>query len=729
MSANNYANIQQNIGRIWEKYHVLYRWIFINGAFLISCILAVVVMSYFITFYSNGQTQQQSQKILSLQITQAYNNFFSGTNTDKLQSQYTIGGVVITGNSIYSYNNLALYDQYILPKIGFIDTTITLTLYSLLASGNYTINDFENILKRLLFHKQRPVTKQFSRTTLPITKDIASSFNISCVLGNAKFSPICWYYLNEFLNNFFMFNLKSDYAGLYEIFNKLEGSIYKQKFCETLQKYVSYTHDTNTILESIFANCWPNYIESFNTIQQLLNINEQIDVGPLKINIYKNNTLNVYKLISFMQEIYNELEDFRLNARNIETYNAFIQEILRKDVPLDTFYYEAIYWFNNYYLQPKIVSIQANSRTLDSSITMLIENIQNLNNGSDIIGYTGLMSYVRNQTLIDNAPKIDISNMTIGSGITLEDLVKQIEGISFYRIIDKQISEPFVYISGYMLWNEQNSDPIFVYFSLERVSNSLLIRDITLSGYTTFTNALRGLIAQTPFTISSMFQYIQNNIYLYQSESTQVATTFCDRIKVILAQTKSKCTEDRLIVRYNEVLYTFDMENYKINNITISDIELEQEIKTEFTDYNQTNELTLPYFIDEIINYQKKPPASDRKQLDPTNNIAFLITERLQKFGLQPTDIAEENGKYYVGLFLQNIQFNVIYDVQNHIIGPLYFENVLFKKRSLMVRNFSLTLDENNRTQINEFSLQPLEYIKKINKPAYDAYIDFMQNK
>ncbi|HCB50995.1 TPA: hypothetical protein DEP21_00075 [Patescibacteria group bacterium] len=61
--------------------------------------------------------------------------------------------------------------------------------------------------------------------------------------------------------------------------------------------------------------------------------------------------INIYKLVSIQQIMYDDSINKRVNIDRIDGYLEFIQELLKKN-KLSKIYKEIVYYFNNYYIKP-----------------------------------------------------------------------------------------------------------------------------------------------------------------------------------------------------------------------------------------------------------------------------------------------------------------------------------------------------------------------------------------
>jgi hypothetical protein len=72
------------------------------------------------------------------------------------------------------------------------------------------------------------------------------------------------------------------------------------------------------------------------------------------------------------------------------------------------------------------------------------------------------------------------------------------------------------------------------------------------------------------------------------------------------------------------------------------------------------------------------------------------------------------------------VNFLASYTLTNNILWPWYFKDITSNNIPTIIRNFSLSLDDGNKTNISIFVLDPLAYIKQVNPDAFELYEKFI---
>jgi Ni,Fe-hydrogenase I cytochrome b subunit len=113
--------------------------------------------------------------------------------------------------------------------------------------------------------------------SLPINENIENTFYTKCIYQFRIFNKTCDYYIKNFIDNLYIYNISNDYKGLQKIFNELSKTKYKKNICESMKKYILYSKDTRPELEEIFLSCGDEYHTTFKTLKIFLEIQSQLN--------------------------------------------------------------------------------------------------------------------------------------------------------------------------------------------------------------------------------------------------------------------------------------------------------------------------------------------------------------------------------------------------------------------------------------------------------------------
>jgi hypothetical protein len=128
-----------------------------------------------------------------------------------------------------------------------------------------------------------------------------------------------------------------------------------------------YANDYNETIKDLFSSCGPEYEETFKRINFFMEIQNNLDNQVFDQIVYKDNILNIYKLLSYQQQIY---QDFLINKSDIykiTIYLDFVKELLKKDT-INGFYKDIIYRYNNKYLSIELENVTYQSSMLKQNI-------------------------------------------------------------------------------------------------------------------------------------------------------------------------------------------------------------------------------------------------------------------------------------------------------------------------------------------------------------------------
>ena len=317
-----------------------------------------------------------------------------------------------------------------------------------------------------------------------------------------------------------------------------------------------------------------------------------------------------------------------------------------------------------------------------------------------------------------------------------DTLIKNLKSLSFLKIINEKLSDEKLKISWYFLINmKEYYLPIYLWFA---VNNDGILENINIHDYADLNETAENIITQNNYSIPDIYQYIQDNINLFASNEN-IST--CDLIKSKLenyTETNKQinqldityCDKDTINIfkeekegeNIHKLFYKIILNNFNINKIQISNIELEKEINEYIKDI-ETNNITIATRIQKIVSY--KPEKLNLKQ-EWSNNIIIAIEDFQNYLQIIPRDIFEIDGEIIVEFNLKNIDFIGTYDLKNKTLYKLSFkyqENANgITQEDLLINNFNLSLTDTNKNEINKFTLNPTNYIRNIDNNSLENY-------
>jgi len=722
----NPFELSESMKKIIHMYQKIYMIVFRYSIFILCVLIASIIACKQSQRVDLEIYEEASEfTIHKISLTKSFDKFIEQqVNNHDIDISVLQGSLQSTGDFLQSNNNLLSYKWYVVPRVFFLYSTVPLMNRDFL-TGNYDIKNMKTFAENVVFTPipEDLYAEPFKRAQLPLYKNLVDSFNISCIFKPKFLQWTCGYYMDNFLQHGFIYDLSNYYDELKNLSNRLKKKWwYHKEFCDTMTKYILYSNDINNDLEPIFRNCGDESLAYFQTLQWFVEIQSQFKSNYSDDYLYSNVNLNIYKLLSLQQIIYNDIRSRKLNDRILFPYFNYVENLLKKNV-LDHFYTDFTYRFHNYYIKPRLSNPTfANKKDIVDPILWMINEI---NNGSKLIGYTWLINQITNKNLL--LEKADTSKFLEPVRLSTEELFKNLANLSFLTITNYDIQDNKLSMEWIInIQDKKISHQLKTIFMLEKENNALLLKNIVISDYPTLTEVIQKLLKKNMRSIADLYQYINENYSFYSQESLELKT--CDIIKnKVWASYVMKCSDDSIYLQkqisWPPIKYLFTIENYQISKIEISDKKLEAELNLQLSGV-VSNKITLPNLVTFIFQYK---PNSNEKPKQKTIQETLIIVEKFKKYlWLDPKEIFEEEWSIFVKFQIQWIWFVVEYNKLTHDLWPLYFDNVFYRQgKKLPVKNFSLSLDDEHKTTINNFVVDPLWYIETINENVYKAYLKY----
>lgn len=734
---DNNSKLTNTEKNIITKYTKIYKFIFKYSIYVIIGLISILILNHQINKSENLDTNDnfiiEKAKLIG-EFNKITNQNINNPDINVHILQWTLE---MGEDLIFSTNNLISYKNLIMPRNMFLYDSSPIEWKAYFDKSNYNIEELEKFAQNIVFTNSDQIEKTIKNTiSLPINESLKNTFYLDCIKDPKVINKSCDYYIDNFLDTFFVYDVSRDYEWLQEIFNNLKNTQHKVNMCESMKKYILYSNDTNEKIENIFISCGDNYYEDFHTIQLFLDIQNQLKEWYINQTVYQNEMLNAYKLISYQQIIYNDLHQSTINNIRFETYINYLQELLKKDNKIDSFYLDLTYRLNNNYLINLLNKLKYKvSDNKKTEIENIIRNLNKINNGDALVWYAWLRTVLTNPNLEKNHDINDNIEIDWIQQSSITKLINNIKSFSFFKIIKEKIAWDKIKISGYFsIKNSEWITPIYTSIVVKNINDELIIENIQVSKFDDLNETLNNIIKRNQYTIPEIYQYIQENLNLFLSKD--LAST-CELIKYmtedIINWNKNittlkllECSPEKIAILKEEKVdknnyktyYKFTLDNFNITNIMISDKQIENEIFKSLNSIN-TNNITITNVVKEIITYIKKKVEYTQQW---SNNIIITIEDFESYLWTMPDDIVEWDNSIISEFTIQGITFIWHYDVTSKKLWPLYFkynnskedkENSI-KKEDLEIKNFKLYLTQNNQNKINEFLINPIKYIQTI---------------
>jgi len=99
-----------------------------------------------------------------------------------------------------------------MPKNVFLYNIFPIAKKDYFKQENYDTKELENFAKNTIFNNIEQIDKSIKNTiSLPIDYSIENTFYTNCISQKKLFQKTCDFYTQNFLKNFFIYNLSNDY--------------------------------------------------------------------------------------------------------------------------------------------------------------------------------------------------------------------------------------------------------------------------------------------------------------------------------------------------------------------------------------------------------------------------------------------------------------------------------------------------------------------------------------
>jgi hypothetical protein len=357
----------------------------------------------------------------------------------------------------------------------------------------------------------------------------------------------------------------------------------------------------------------------------------------------------------------------------------------------------------------------------------ITKDLYSINKWESVFWIPWLITQIKNKNLETYQKDTTIQTHNITTDISwnqnslTETLLQELLNISFFTITDNKIILKDTVIMTWYL-HLANKD-IKTNLLLERYQNNLIIKSVNLQKYSSLSKVINNLIKTDNRWINKMYQYIIDNIDTYWVEDTGTNITniwFCDILKTKITYNIIECSDQNVLIEKDWINYRIFLDNQKAYDVNISDKTIETTIKTQLQK-SWYNDMGLIETIQWILDYK-----TQIQEVITWNQNSILITEIFQKYlWIVPNDVVESKWSFFLNFQLKKINFIAEFSITDKVIKALYFQDISTNWKPLNIKQFSLLLDDKNKTEINQFLINPINYIQNLDSFAYINY----QNK
>lgn len=696
------------------RYKKIYNFVFNYLFFILIIIVAIVIFSQLskntIALNRVDKYPTERQKLLTELNEKKWNFQDSNIETKIIQWDIEKDDTIW---EIFSINNLIKYKGFVMPRVLHLSITNTLKNKNYFNSW-YDIDSLENFINDIIFKDYKDKLEKQQDDLLPLTDDsISNTFFVSCLESNPNL--LCKQFISNFVGTFYVYNLSTDYAGLNKVFNEIKQTEYKNEFCEWIMKYVSYTHDVGADIEWIMTQCGWSLYDDFLSIKSFFGIQQQLENWYIKSNLSNDPDVNAYKLISYQQILYNNVSEWIINEANFTTYLNYISSLLKKEWAIDPIYYDITYWINNVYLIPNLnvkkYKLTDNKR---SELDWIINDIYAMNYGSKLEWHFWLESKISNKELTKLWATSIANTIIAHEQNEMNQLLKNLKWLSYLRVTNDDIKWNIIRINWYLTiaWLD---DPLYISANFENKNWKLIANKIGITEHENLTESLNILLAQKDYTFLDVYDYISKSIKIYSSDNL---STPCEIIKskIEWMWTVLDCWADKIYIKRDDwIAYRFIMKNYNLQNVSISDKELQEDI-SNYISWIYTNDITIPKIINDILAYQREIKNSNTEEA--SLNIIMTLQTITQYLWAEISNIQEQtDGNIYLEFSMWDINFDGLFNPDSETLYSLSFYD-----KDIKIRRMELIINEENANEINNFKADPLKYIEQYDKNAVSQY-------
>lgn len=746
-NTNEYNKINRNYQII---YTVIFKYWLILLIFIVSIILFIFEIQKEITLNYNDSHEAEENKYLS-DFKERLENIWINEelNTNILLKNWFLD---ISKNILHSYNNLITFKWITMPRWTYlwdkdnIDNTIKDIEY--FNNPDYDIDELDRFITEVIyvdFNNIETKTEKWAITIPLENNSIEDTFFISCTNNFKILNFVCNSYIENFLERFFLYDINQDIEGTTNIFKILLSKKYhKEKVCNSFSNYLKYTNKTPSEFEDIALLCWGEYQNYFYLVRDFSQANQEIDSRYLKQNLSKNKEVNAYKLLSYQQILYNNIEkNIPPYEWTYKDYTNYIAALLQNENnnSIDKFYYDITFRFNNFYLIPNLNKIKYQStQTKREEIESILSSLDKINNWSSIDGYKWLRNMVTNKQILQKETNsLWLTGNTSTSwhtNNTTSILLKNIKTLNYLKVINDEINDNKIKINWYLTIDTPiDVKSIYFWANLENKNWYLIVKDFQLNDYQDLNETIKVIIAQRNYSIQDIYQFIQENISIYLSNNITITPCdlLIDKLNTIKIWTYELllCDEWKVnIIKWwdnneqeEKILYQIKMENYEIKSISVTNPEIQEYINNNFTGI-KTNSITVSNVIWNIVSYEpEKAEITEWLHLQWSNATIKTLDDLKTFLWVNVSDIAEENGKIAAEFMLNNLQFIGLYDPKTTKLWPIYLQRSN-GKNGLNFKDFSLYLNTDNRNEINRFTIETIQYLEWVDEELTNIYIN-----
>lgn len=697
----------------------MYKIIFKYGVYLSAFLFSIIILIFFpeiakIKNFSLKNTENIIPQIKAIEDTFWERN--SSLNAfENLQFPIIDGKILLDWDTVFSEDNILIYkESLVLPRVTNVSQKKLDYYYNFYENKTYNPAIIDAFYKEVLLYPlvNPPVVKSLDLPKLYLKWNIRSNFSLDCLENSSKNSPICKFYVNEFLDTFPYYKLDAYYLDFKNIVSHFSSNpIYHQKICAWINKMLQLWAEPDTFLRNIVYDCEDTYRNEYLLWNDFEEIKKWLSIGYINNSVYASSFLNYYKLLSTQQLLLKQIRGWESIASLLSSYLSFLKEFLIKDSAskegnfFGSFYKGLTYWFNNQILLP--VLNNESSKITKEQKSALLNDLLIINNWNKNMGFIWLQTSIEG----DIVANVDQNKNTGTPSLDLEKIFK-----------DNYLPPQFALHSSELTWENSlkvmgidKKSELDLILQLKFEWNILYVEKIEIITNEKLADYLNILLKNNRYTLTRVLGLIEEHQDIAIGEVEK--SSLCVEMKEKYSEFLFSCSPTTLVLKNEEeVAYTFHLINNQLVGLNISDKILEKQIlaSIEFSEITATNSKV---WIHSIFSYR----IEDEEEGYGIRASLQVLDSFRTYLNVEPDDIVHDHGVIRVYFTVQNIKFIARYDLSKNILSQVGFD-VWVWKDWVVIKNFELAFSKDELEKINSFIFDPLATIKKINSTVVEKY-------
>ena len=583
--------IDQESNEIIRTYQIIYAVIFKFGGYIIVGILSFFIMAYF------GGAQAEVTKAGysgQMPLPAARSITVSGdlytakriTLTPDLSgvslSVSVLGGFIETTPAVLrGYGNLTEYSGMMLPF------SVNTTLENQTGTKGYFSSDNYDPSTLASWIQHYVLTNPFAPGTippLPIHGSVSSSaptttkqgavgvleaaYGLQCVGYFHLTSFFCNKNIEYFIADIPHIDIQKNLSQLVPLVQSFMKTDYEKPVCDAMQQAFDTTPVEDNNRESIFELCGQAYVDTYHRVIDFTNASLELQ-GIANDQLYTDDDINVFKLLSLQQKIYQNILQKKYDTDIVETYVSYVQNLVMRRKGIDQVYRDIIYMYNNVFLQQYMTQI-AIQTTDTKALLKVSQAVKDINEGlvnlKSTIGNKALITYVEGQS-------------TAGTGTTSITTFQDLFAGTFASFNNFTITNQSVdtknlgaHVEGYFVLPDQSQVSFVGDYVFK--DNQFLLSSASFPDNPQLSAIITNSIAGNPqIGISFIYELIQNN------SNPSAKLSICDLLG-LQRVTVQNCTPNNVLIEGSLGSVSIGIQGYQISSITSDNATLQASLRT-----------------------------------------------------------------------------------------------------------------------------------------------------